>query len=106
MMKPGLAVGELKTTLQTTMCTLSFSPTPEGFAVGMNRDEQKSRVLAHPPKEHRFFEGFSCLAPNEPEGGMWISAGQNGNVFALINWHSVQPKNSGPYRSRGEIILH
>src|SRR6056300_131184 len=86
------------------MCTLSFSPTPEGFIIGMNRDEQKSRVLAHPPKKHQLFEHFSCLAPSEPDGGMWIAAGQNGNVCALLNWYSVQPKVSGPYISRGKII--
>lgn len=86
------------------MCTLSFLPTPEGLILGMNRDEQKSRIKAHPPIAHSLTKGFSCLGPSEPNGGMWIAAGQNGNVFALLNWYSVEPKGSGPYTSRGSII--
>jgi hypothetical protein len=86
------------------MCTLSFSPTPEGLIIGMNRDEQRSRVLAQPPKRHQLNEHYACLAPSETNGGMWVAAGQNSNVFALLNWYSVQPKVPGPYVSRGKII--
>ncbi len=86
------------------MCTLSFLPTCEGLRIGMNRDEQKSRATALPPRKLELDNKFKCLGPTEPGGGMWIAAGQNGHVFALLNWYSVQSKTHSTLTSRGQII--
>ena len=86
------------------MCTLSFIPNVDGLILGMNRDEQKSRVKALPPKIRQLNEKISCLGPSEPNGVMWIAAGQNGNVFALLNWYSVSTQKIGHHLSRGLVI--
>jgi hypothetical protein len=55
------------------MCTLSFVPRKDGYAVGMNRDELRSRARADIPK---YFErnGIGAVYPSESSGGTWIAA--------------------------------
>src|SRR5271157_3438430 len=86
------------------MCTLSFVQRKDGYAVGMNRDEQRSRPRAHAPK---LFECgvVSAIYPSESSGGTWIAVNNSGLLFALLNWYPagcqvVAPKE----RSRGELI--
>src|SRR5215470_15889630 len=86
------------------MCTLSFIPQREGYAVGMNRDELRLRARALFP---RIYERDRILAayPSELEGGTWIAVNGFGLLLALLNWNldnsrGVRPKQ----RSRGELI--
>jgi hypothetical protein len=86
------------------MCTLSFIPHTNGYAVGMNRDELLSRPRGVAP---RYFErsGVSAVYPSEPLGGTWIAANAYGQLFALLNWHSGDGRTfTAKQRSRGEII--
>ena len=86
------------------MCTLSFIPRLNGYAVGMNRDELRSRPRALGP---RYFErnGRIAVYPSEPLGGTWIAANAYGQLFALLNCYSANGHTSTEkQRSRGEII--
>lgn len=86
------------------MCTLSFVPRKDGYAVGMNRDEQRSRPRANVPK---YFErnGVGAVYPSESSGGTWIAVNNCGLLFALLNWHPPDSHLVGPKeRSRGELI--
>ncbi len=86
------------------MCTLSFLPDRQGYLVAMNRDEQRTRAAATPPTAHPFADQ-SHVYPQEPTGGTWIGASSAGNLFALLNWYSVDTSLLGPkQKSRGEII--
>jgi hypothetical protein len=85
------------------MCSLSFLPTKDGFHLLMNRDEQRTRAVACPPRLHDCCP-FKALYPTEPSGGTWIGLNERGLTIALINWYSMQQLESKPAFSRGEII--
>jgi len=86
------------------MCTLSFVPHTNGYAVGMNRDELRSRPGAIAP---RYFEcnGLTAVYPSETSRGTWIAVNAYGQLFALLNWHCAGARAyTARRRSRGEII--
>src|SRR6266567_3905714 len=85
------------------MCTVSFLPSPQGFYLAMNRDEQRDRFSALPP-EIVEFENHRVLFPREPTGGTWISANDSGVCLALINWHRIKREPNNGVHSRGEVI--
>lgn len=85
------------------MCTLSLVPKADGFLLGMNRDEQRTRAEALPPALHRS-GNLSALYPSEPGGGTWIGINEAGLCAALINWYSRPQYHGDPAFSRGEII--
>jgi Transport and Golgi organisation 2 len=85
------------------MCTLSFVPKADGFLLGMNRDEQRSRAIASPPALHRC-GNLDALYPSEPSGGTWVGINQAGFCVALINWYSRPQYGGTPAFSRGSII--
>lgn len=85
------------------MCTMTFWPQPDGYRIGMNRDEQRSRILAAPPSRHPNPTGWH-LHPAEPAGGTWISVNDFGVSFGLINWYSLPHSSTGPRQSRGRIV--
>ena len=85
------------------MCTLSFIPHANGYAVGMNRDELRSRSRALAPG---YFEcnGLAAVYPSEPLGGTWIAVNAYAQLFALLNWYSADARTvEAKQRSRGEI---
>src|SRR5271165_5307113 len=84
------------------MCTVTFAPRPDGYALAMNRDEQLSRLTALPPTE-RTVGNRLVLGPSEPGGGAWILLNSAGVTFALINWYSVAARVTGTTVSRGEV---
>jgi len=85
------------------MCTLSFVPKADGFLLGMNRDEQRSRAIASPPAVQRCGD-LPALYPSEPAGGTWIGINGVGLCAALINWYSRPQFGGTPAFSRGSII--
>src|SRR6266550_3262258 len=85
------------------MCTVSFLPSPQGFYLAMNRDEQRDRFSALPP-EIVEFENHRVILPREPTGGTWISANDAGVCLALINWHRVAREPKHDVISRGEVV--
>jgi hypothetical protein len=86
------------------MCTLSFVPHLNGYGVGMNRDELRSRPRALAPL---YFEGngLTAVYPSEPLGGTWIAVNAYGQLFALLNWYCADAHTfTVKQGSRGEII--
>jgi len=86
------------------VCTVSFLPVEQGFALAMNRDEKKSRVRGEKPRKQRTGRHLS-LHPSEPGGGTWIGVNHRGLALALINWHA-KPLNEQACVSRGVVVPH
>ena len=84
------------------MCTVTFIARRHGYALGMNRDEQRTRVKALPPARHRL-GSRDALFPSEPGGGTWMGVNDAGATLALINWYSITARVAGQTVSRGEI---
>ncbi len=87
------------------MCTVSFVPRKNGYSLGMNRDEQRARAEALPPRFVRIGD-LNALMPSEPRGGTWIGSNKFHITFALINWYEVTRTVNGTATSRGDIIPH
>jgi hypothetical protein len=85
------------------MCSVTFVPGRSGYVLGMNRDEQRSRLPALAP-EWRRLRGRACLFPREQSGGTWTGVNDHGVTLALLNWYSVQPRFIPFPISRGTII--
>jgi Transport and Golgi organisation 2 len=85
------------------MCTISFIPKENGFYLGMNRDESRSRPKALPPEIRTTSTGFS-IYPSEPGGGTWIGMNDSGLCLALINWYKVPARTAGRIVTRGIIV--
>src|SRR5271165_4900501 len=85
------------------MCTVSFIARKEGYALGMNRDEQLTRIPGLPPSK-KIINGCIVLSPSEPGGGTWIALNDSGVTFALINWYSITTRVKGETVSRGQVV--
>ncbi len=90
------------------MCTLTIISTPTGFRVVMNRDEERLRAPACPPRWHDLPDGRRTLWPIDPlGGGTWIGATDQGLVLAILNVNP-EPRPTLPpldrRLSRGSII--
>jgi hypothetical protein len=85
------------------MCTVTFIARKKGYALGMNRDEQLTRVAGQPPSKKRI-NGCTVLAPSEPGGGTWLALNDAGVTFALINWYSINTRVKGDTVSRGQVV--
>jgi len=86
------------------MCTVTFIARQRSYLLGMNRDEQLTRVKGLPPRP-RIIEGRTVVGPSEPGGGTWIALNDAGVTFALINWYSVRlPPIQGKTTSRGAVV--
>ncbi|HSE52297.1 MAG TPA: NRDE family protein [Gemmatimonadales bacterium] len=86
------------------MCTLSWSPFADGYAVAMNRDERRTRAPALPPGP--VDAGVPALMPVDGDaGGTWISVNDRGHTLALLNRWDESPHDSGtPVVSRGLLV--
>jgi len=84
------------------MCTLTFIPKPNGYLLGMNRDERLTREAALAP-EATAVGSMSAVYPRESSGGTWIGSNAAGITFALLN-QNPGPQAKPKERSRGEII--
>ena len=84
------------------MCTISWFYSESGYEVFFNRDEQRSREEAIPPK--LLGENIRYIAPIDPQGGgTWLAANQYGVTVALLNYYQGRlPK--GRLISRGAIV--
>src|SRR5258708_470082 len=84
------------------MCTLTFIPKPQGYLLGMNRDERLTRELALAPAPITT-SSLPAVYPRESGGGTWIGSNVTGITFALLN-QNQGPQSKVKERSRGEII--
>lgn len=85
------------------MCTVTFIARRHGYALGMNRDEQRSRARALPPQAHRI-NRRTVLFPSEPRGGTWIGLNDAGVTLALINWYRIPNRVESSAFSRGDLV--
>lgn len=85
------------------MCTVTFTPRESGYALAMNRDEQRSRVIGLPVRRYES-DKRHALGPSEPGGGTWINLNDQGTTLALINWYSIKAALGNGTVSRGSII--
>lgn len=85
------------------MCTVTFLPRAKGYLLGMNRDENRARIAALPPRIQVLGERY-VVYPSEPAGGTWISVNDAGVTLALVNWYAIQERVTGAAISRGTII--
>lgn len=88
------------------MCSISWAwPTDEAdvFSVIFNRDEQKKRPIAIPPKA-QYINGVKSLMPIDPVGnGSWFAVNEYGIVIALLNLYEVEIL-SKQHTSRGILV--
>ena len=85
------------------MCTVSFIVRQRGYLLGMNRDEQLSRVPGLPPGEIPM-DGRLVVCPSEPGCGTWISLNDTRVAFALVNWYSIKSRIRNDGVSRGTVV--
>jgi hypothetical protein len=82
------------------MCTVSWTHEPGGYQLLCNRDEKRSRGIAHAPRLQQRL-GVRYLAPADSDfGGTWIAANEHGITACLLNRHGAARGE----RSRGLII--
>lgn len=87
------------------MCSVSWLIDKKGYQVFFNRDEQKTRAHALPPRTHEM-DGVKVLMPIDPVGqGSWISVNEHGVALCLLN--NYQYNNpQGALFSRGLLLKH
>ncbi|MFW5688938.1 MAG: NRDE family protein [Spirochaetota bacterium] len=88
------------------MCTVTWSASPSGYHLFMNRDELSTRGEAIPPSVHR--EGdVSYVAPIDSDaGGTWIAANEHGVTVCLLNYFppGFSWSSGEEYTSRGKLV--
>lgn len=87
------------------MCTVSWASDGDGYQVYFNRDEQRSRPLAEPPRRHTR-AGVAYLAPSDPRGGgTWLAVNEYGVTVGVLNYYAagLQARSATP-RSRGLLV--
>lgn len=85
------------------MCTVTFTPRKQGYALAMNRDEKLTRVAGLPPSR-KMVHGREVLAPSEPGGGTWIALNGGGTTLAIINWYAIAATVHFAPVSRGRVV--
>lgn len=86
------------------MCTLTYLPHQNGFAMASSRDEMRTRgAMARPVHD----QTLRALYPvDERSGGTWVLTSAAGFSLSLLNGGHVRHEPGGPYRhSRGLIPL-
>jgi len=88
------------------MCTVSWLNRSERLEIFCNRDEQRSRKAAEPPRvEAR--NGTCYIAPEDGDAkGTWVAANEYGLAITLLN-HYPEPPAATPEKieSRGQLVL-
>jgi len=87
------------------VCTLSWIPLPDGYAMAMNRDERRTRALALPPVVMDAGGSPALMPVDGDAGGTWISVNDRGHALALLNRWEESPHDAGtPFVSRGLLV--
>jgi hypothetical protein len=82
------------------MCTVSWWRKDGNLRVTFNRDEQRNRAAAEPPRKRD-----GVVAPLDPEGGgTWIALDGHGTVHCLLNLYTAT-KTPPPSRRRSRGLL-
>lgn len=87
------------------MCTISWHADLDGLHILCNRDEQRTREPARPPRAF-IRESLDCLAPIDGRaGGTWIGANEVGLCVTLLNHHVPGMSRRKSYTSRGALVM-
>ena len=87
------------------MCTVTWTRGLGRLELYTNRDEQRSRPAAEPPRERRTPGGARYLSPRDPAGdGTWVAANEFGLVLCLVNHYQAREPGAGPLLSRGTVV--
>ena len=88
------------------MCSISWQTNSSGYDLFFNRDEQRARPPAEPPRTFYATDGTPYLAPIDPQGGgTWIFLNAHGLSGALLNAYEVSALPAGETRaSRGQLL--
>ena len=86
------------------MCTLTYLLTQNGYELFFNRDEQRSRPIALPPKQYN-----NAIYPIDPQGqGTWLAVNKQGLSLALLNFYQAclpsHNNSEQTFVSRGQLI--
>lgn len=82
------------------MCTVSWWRENSTLRVTFNRDEQRDRAAAEPPRKRG-----DVIAPLDPEGGgTWIALDTHGTVHCLLNLVTAT-KTASPSRRQSRGLL-
>lgn len=85
------------------MCTVSWLYNHQGYHVFFNRDEQRSRAIARPPKVISN-DGHAFIMPQDPQGqGTWMGVTSAGVSICLLNYYQGKVP-SGTLISRGQLV--
>lgn len=88
------------------MCVLTFVPDKfDGFILTNNRDENKDRTKAIPPKKYKTGDTTLYFPKDTKAGGTWIATNHK-VTLCLLNGATEKHVPKGSYsKSRGQIIL-
>lgn len=89
------------------MCTVSFLPKGKSdFILSSNRDEQKKRPRAQPPRKYDI-NGTAVFYPRDMQAmGTWIACAENFFTLCLLNGAFEKHRPQPPYaKSRGLMLL-
>jgi hypothetical protein len=89
------------------MCTLTWWQQSAEYTLFFNRDEQKSRRAALPPKIFATESGTRYIAPSDGNfGGTWLLVNEFGLTLGLLNHYAAtQPYEPANPTSRGALPL-
>jgi hypothetical protein len=88
------------------MCTVTWTRNPAGCVLLFNRDEQRTRPPAEPPRVQER-NGVAFLAALDPRaGGTWLAVNEYGMAVGLLNYYAAAVTDSSARpRSRGLLVL-
>jgi hypothetical protein len=87
------------------VCTVTWLRGVGRLELLTNRDEQRLRALALPPREHTSPSGTRYLAPVDPSGGgTWVAVNQHGLVLCLVNHYQARDPQHTDLISRGGVV--
>jgi transport and Golgi organization protein 2 len=85
------------------MCTVSIVPVAGGCRVMCNRDERRTRAVAHPPRTWPTEVSWATYPQDPVSGGTWIGVNDDGLVVVLLNRTTTADRRLAP-QSRGSIV--
>jgi len=88
------------------MCTVSWLNRSDRLEIFCNRDEQRTRQPALPPKKDTR-NGTCYISPEDGDAkGSWIAANEHGLAVTLLNHYpEITPSAPSPIESRGLLVL-
>lgn len=87
------------------MCTLTYMPDGEGFALVSSRDEAINRGPMMPPMLHQ--QDGAIYPVDQRSGGTWFMTSEAGYSLNILNGGFEPHERQLPYRqSRGLVISH